>query len=66
MARISLLTMRLHDFKFFDLNSMKIILVNDVRIRVPRLILFEHNSRKFSDDVWMVEPESEQSGQIAS
>ena len=45
-----------------DLNAARILLVNDDGIRASGLKSLERIARKLSDDVWIVAPETEQSG----
>ncbi len=45
-----------------DLSAARILLVNDDGIRAPGLKSLERIARKLSDDVWIVAPETEQSG----
>ena len=41
---------------------MRILLTNDDGINAPGLVVLEEIARSLSDDVWIVAPETEQSG----
>ena len=45
-----------------DLSAARILLVNDDGIRAPGLKSLERIARKLSDDIWIIAPETEQSG----
>lgn len=42
--------------------EMRILISNDDGINAPGLKVMEHIARQFTDDIWVVAPESEQSG----
>ena len=44
-----------------DLTTARILVTNDDGILAPGLKVLEHIARHFSDDIWVVAPESEQS-----
>jgi len=46
----------------FDLSHHRILVSNDDGINAPGIALLERIARKLSDDVWVVGPETEQSG----
>lgn len=45
-----------------DLHGCRILISNDDGIHAPGIVALEKVARQFSDDVWVVAPESEQSG----
>jgi 5'/3'-nucleotidase SurE len=45
-----------------ELKGARILVTNDDGIDAPGLVVMENIARTFSDDVWVVAPESEQSG----
>jgi len=46
----------------FDLSTARILVTNDDGIYAPGLVILEQVARALSDDVWVVAPETEQSG----
>ncbi|MCC7260573.1 MAG: 5'/3'-nucleotidase SurE, partial [Alphaproteobacteria bacterium] len=45
-----------------DLSHLRILVTNDDGIHAPGLEVLERIARELSDDVWVVAPETEQSG----
>jgi 5'-nucleotidase len=50
------------DNRLFDLRNCRILISNDDGINAPGLAVLESIARSLSDDVWVVAPETEQSG----